>query len=96
MIGRRLVATSTGWWRVALAVLGRPVLWPIALTQARRLAPTGWWHRPPFLPVPDRAYLRFRMVTAYGGDGRRAPDPTDVIAYLHWCREWHRGGRDGG
>ena len=33
------------------------------------LAPDGWWRRPPHLPLPDPAYLRFRMVTAHGGDG---------------------------
>jgi hypothetical protein len=71
-------------------VVARPRLWPTAARQVGRLARPGWWRRPPFLPVPDRAYLRFRLVTAYGGDGRRPPDPGDVLAYLRWCRAWHR------
>ncbi len=72
---------------VAVAVVVRPRLWPVALRQAVRLAPSGWWRRPPFLPVPDPAYLRFRLQTQYG-DATRAPDPADLIAYLDWCRRF--------
>jgi len=79
-----------GWVRAAAALLGHPRLWPVAVVQAGRLARPGWWRRPPFLPLPDRGYLRFRMVTAYGGDGRRAPEPDDLLAYLRWCRSWNR------
>ena len=38
----------------------------------------------PFLPIPDRAYLRFRLETQYGADG--APEPRDLTTYLRWCR----------
>lgn len=38
----------------------------------------------PFLPLPDRGYLRFRVETQYGADG--TPDPRDVVTYLEWCR----------
>lgn len=69
-----------------LAVLRRPGLWPTALSQAFRLARPGWWRRPPFLPVPDRDYVRFRMQTAYGTGG--SPGPDDLVAYLNWCREF--------
>ena len=27
-----------------------------------------WWKRAPFLPVPDRTYLRWRMYTAYADE----------------------------
>ena len=74
--------------RAVASVLRHPSLWVTALRQARTLAPRGWWHRFPFLPVPDRDYLRFRIVTAYGGDGTRAPEPHDLLTYLHWCRAW--------
>jgi hypothetical protein len=69
---------------VVAAVARRPSLWPTAIRTAATLAPRGWWRRPPFLPVPDRAYLRFRAVTQYG-DADRRPDPDDVIQYLTWC-----------
>ena len=71
----------------AVAVLRRPSLWGTALVQLFRLAPTGWWHRRPFLPIPDPDYLRFRMETAYGR-GDHAPEPVDVITYLRWCKAW--------
>jgi hypothetical protein len=71
----------------AVAVLQHPSLWITAIGQIRRLAPRGWWHRAPFLPLPDPGYLRFRLVTAYGGDGAD-PRPADLITYLHWCRAW--------
>jgi hypothetical protein len=51
------------------------------------LAAPGWWHRRPWLPLPDPAYLRFRLVTQYG-DPEHAPEPADVVAYLHWCRSY--------
>ena len=63
-----------------------PTLWGTAVGQLWRLAAPGWWRRRPFLPLPDPAYLRFRLQTAYGDD--RAPEPADVITYLHWCRTW--------
>jgi hypothetical protein len=73
----------------AAAVLVHPSLWATALAQVVRLAPRGWWRRPPFLPAPDRDYLRFRLQTAYG-DPERAPDPADVVSYLRWCRGFRR------
>jgi hypothetical protein len=77
------------WWRATLALGRHPALWWTALGQVLRLAPGGWWRRAPFLPLPDPAYLRFRMITAYG-DPDRAPEPADVVTYLHWCRAWPR------
>jgi len=71
------------------AVVRRPGLWPTAARQAVRLVPARWWARPPFLPVPDRRYLRFRMVTQYGADGEVRAEPRDVLSYLAWCRRMH-------
>ncbi len=80
------------WWPAAVAVAVRPALWATAITVLARLARPGWWRRPPFLPIPDGEYLRFRMLTAYG-DPAAAPVPGDVVAYLHWCRAWGRVAR---
>jgi hypothetical protein len=52
------------------------------------LARPGWWRRPPFLPLPDPDYVRFRLQTAYGSTGTPAGD--DLVAYLSWCREFNR------
>jgi len=72
------------WLRATLLVLARPSLWITAARQALRLARRRWWTRPPFLPVPDPDYLRFRFETQYGGAAR--PDPHDLVTYLDWCR----------
>ena len=75
---------------VALAaVLRHPGLWPTALIELRRLVPDGWWRQRPFLPVPDRSLLRFRLVTQYG-DADHSPEPDDLVAWLRWCREENR------
>ena len=66
----------------------RPDLWPTAGRVAVSTARRGWWRRPPFLPVPDRAYLRFRIETQYGSDG--APSAADLVTYLDWCKAQRR------
>lgn len=69
-----------------LAVLAHPSLWFTGVRQVRRLARHQWWRHQPYLPLPAPDYLRFRLETAYGGDGDRPPDPDDVLTYLQWCR----------
>ena len=75
-----------------LAVGRRPGLWGTALRQALVLAHPGWWRRVPFLPLPPRDYLRFRLQTAYGGDGTGPIAADDLVAYLRWCMAWRAGG----
>lgn len=73
----------TGTLAALRALLARPGLWPAALRQARALVPGRWWTRRPFLPLPSRAWLRFRMVTAYGEPD--APiDVEDLLTWLAW------------
>lgn len=67
------------------------MLWATALGQLRVLAPAGWWRRVPYLPLPDPAWVRFRMEAAYG-DADAVPRPGDVVAWLRWCRQAHPGG----
>ena len=45
-----------------------------------------WYQRPPFLPIPPRSYMRWRMYTAYG-DENAVPTPQDVIRFARWRRE---------
>ena len=73
----------------AAAVLRHPSLWTTALRQWKRTTPHGWWKRRPFLPVPAREYLEFRMVTQYGAIDHCAT-PEDVLNYLAWCRRHDR------
>ena len=76
-------------WAAAAAVARHPSLWATGVRQVLVLAAPGWWRRRPFLPLPAPDYLRFRLQTAYGGDGSRAPDPADLVTYLRWCRDLH-------
>jgi hypothetical protein len=55
------------------------------------LVRVGWrfrardWHaRFPFLPLPAREYLRWRMYTAYG-DELFVPPSGDVVRYVRWA-----------
>ncbi len=68
------------------AVLRHPSLYGIALRQLFALAAPGWWRTPPFLPLPPPDYLRFRIATMYGGDGRGGFEPQALVDYLRWCR----------
>ncbi len=43
----------------------------------------GWWRRPPFMPVPDRAHMAWRRNTAYGTD--RPAEKRDLVAFLLWA-----------
>ena len=38
----------------------------------------------PFLPLPDREYVRWRMLTAYG-DENAIPPVSDVVRYARWA-----------
>jgi hypothetical protein len=72
-----------GTGAAVVAVVARPRLWPAAWRQGRALVAPGWWRRHPFLPVPDRAWLRFRMTTAYGDPDARL-DVDDLLTFLAW------------
>jgi hypothetical protein len=73
--------------RFGRALAGRPWLWPAAVRQLFVLAAPGWWRRRPFVPLPDPAYLRFRLITQYGDPGHPVA-PEDVVAYVRWCRTY--------
>jgi hypothetical protein len=45
-----------------------------------------WWASSPYLPVPDRTYLRWRMYTAYGNEDA-VPPVEDVVRFARWRRE---------
>ena len=76
------------YFRAILAVAAHPSLWVTALRQLFRLAPPRWWRRAPFLPIPDRDYLRFRMETQYGTapESANVMDADDLVVYLRWCQ----------
>ena len=75
------------WLRLSLALAARAVLQPaLAVSLLRvswRFRAREWWKRAPFLPLPDREYVRWRMHTAYG-DHDAIPPAEDVIRYARW------------
>lgn len=84
-----------GSWATARAVAARPWAWPPALRQVRELVPRRWWARRPFLPVPDREWMAFRMTTAYGDPAAKLV-PDDVLTWLAWSQTVARAARSGG
>ena len=84
------------WTSLALTLALRAILRPRLaldlLTAAWAFRRRGWWARAPFLPLPDRTYLRWRMYTAYG-DEAAVPPARDVERFARWRRELLRLGR---
>ena len=78
------------WSTLTLTLAGRALLRPrLALDligAAWAFRRRGWWSAPPFLPLPDRTYLRWRMYTAYG-DEDAVPPARDVERFARWRRE---------
>ena len=76
------------WLRLGFALLWHGVRHPstgVALTRVGwRFRSRHWYRRFPFLPMPDREYLRWRMYTAYG-DAARVPSPDDIVRYARWA-----------
>ncbi|MDQ2726076.1 MAG: hypothetical protein M3Y36_11370, partial [Actinomycetota bacterium] len=72
--------------RTAAAVAARPGLWGTAVRMAGRSAASGWWRRWPSTPAPPLEYVAFRSETMLGGGGAGRLAPTEVIAYLQWCK----------
>lgn len=77
------------WLRLTLVLAGRAALRPrLALDLLR----TVWtfrrrdWHRRfPFLPLPSREYIRWRLFTVYG-DEDAVPPADDIIRFARWRR----------
>jgi hypothetical protein len=72
--------------RLALRAALRPRLAVDLVRTAWVFRRRGWYRRPPFLPLPDPVYLRWRMYTAYA-DERAVPPVEDVERFARWRRE---------
>jgi hypothetical protein len=71
LIARSVISPATG---IALARVG----W--------RFRSRDWYRRAPFLPLPDRTYVRWRMHTAYGRDDA-VPSADDIVRYARWATQ---------
>jgi hypothetical protein len=78
------------WGTLTLRLLGRGLLNPrLGIDLLKTLwafRRRRWWAKVPFLPVPDRDYVRWRMYTAYA-DEQAVPPIEDVVRFARWRRE---------
>lgn len=76
------------WSSLTLALIARSLRNPatgLALVRVGwRFRRRGWYKRFPFLPLPARDYVRWRMHTAYGSDDA-VPPANDVVRYVRWA-----------
>ncbi len=83
------MSASRSWPRLALTLTGRALANPgLAIDLLRvawRFRARRWYRRAPFLPLPPREYVRWRMHTAYG-DHDAVPPAEDVVRYARWVR----------
>jgi hypothetical protein len=84
------VRISPGWRGLVLRLTLRAAMRPRLALDLVRLAwsfrARDWYRRAPFLPLPPREYLRWRMFTAYG-DEDAVPPLEDVVRFARWRRE---------
>lgn len=82
--------TPASWSTLLVRLTGRALVNPRLAVDLVRLAwsfrAREWYRRPPFLPLPPREYVRWRMFTAYG-DEDAVPPVEDVIRFARWRRE---------
>ena len=75
------------WASLGATLVGRALRNPAVaidlLRVAWRFRRRFWWRKPPFLPIPDATYVRWRMHTAYG-DADTVPPAADLIRYARW------------
>lgn len=80
---------GAGAWGV---VARRPRWWGPALGALWSMRRRRWWRVFPFLPLPDRRLLDWRLATAYGS--AEAPlAEEDLLGFLEWRSRWRRWSR---
>ncbi|MGD8288951.1 MAG: hypothetical protein PVI31_10040 [Gemmatimonadota bacterium] len=72
-----------------MLALRRPRVIPHLLGAAWAFRARDWYARPPFLPLPPRSYLRWRMETAYGSPDAM-PSLSEMERYLVWTTRMRR------
>ncbi len=72
--------------RLTVRAVTHPSVARDLLRVAWRFRSRDWYRRPPFLPLPDRQYMAWRMHTAYG-DHHAVPPAADIERYARWTRD---------
>ncbi len=71
----------------------RPWLILAMLKMAWAFRVNRWYRQPPFLPIPSKAYMKWRMETAYGKGIVDVPS-HDLERYVRWGAEMRKGVRE--
>lgn len=84
-----------GWLYVGLVKLAirRPWLIPVMLTTAWAFRANHWYRQPPFLPLPSKDFMRWRMETAYG-PGITVVPSRDLERYLRWGSDMRKRAKE--
>jgi hypothetical protein len=69
--------------------LRRPGVIPHALGAMWAFRDRRWYRKAPFLPLPPRDYLAWRMETAYG-DADWVPSDDELERFLRWGSQMRR------
>ena len=69
--------------------LRRPWIIPHVVGAAWAMRARRWYARAPFLPLPPRIYVDWRMETAYG-DAHANPPADELARYLVWSTRMRR------
>jgi len=81
---------ARSWTTLYLGLAARALVSPQLAVDLVRLAwsfrARDWYVRAPFLPLPPKEYMRWRMFTAYG-DENAVPPVQDVVNFARWRRE---------
>jgi hypothetical protein len=72
--------------RLAVRGLLNPRLGVDLIRAAWAFRQRRWWAQAPYLPLPDRTYMRWRMLTAYA-DENAVPPLDDVVRFARWRRQ---------
>src|SRR5712664_3609252 len=80
---QRIASWSALYLRLALRALVRPRLAVDLLRLAWSFRARDWYRRPPFLTIPPRDYMQWRMFTAYSDE--QAVPPVDGGARRWAC-----------
>ena len=86
----RAMPSSMRWSSLYLSLALRAIASPRLAADLLRLAwsfrARNWYRHSPFLPLPSREYMRWRMFTAYG-DEDAVPPVGDVVRFARWRRQ---------
>ncbi len=80
---------GSAYFSLMKAAVQKPSLLPGLLRTAWAFRSHRWYRRPPFLPIPPRDYLRWRMETAYGDTDAELP-VGEVERYVRWGGEMRK------